>query len=70
MKEIKYTILNRVFVRTFEYHFITVPTFDKLQFKFRFHKAKSYGSHGFRSGSGSTLDETKFRENTSKLKKC
>jgi hypothetical protein len=38
-------------VPTFEKVTVPVPTFEKL--RFRFHKAKSYGSYG--SGSGSTM---------------
>ncbi len=59
MKEINYTILYFVFVRTFvipfHYGAVTVINygsgfvsvfrlFDKLQFRFRFDTAKSYGS--------------------------
>ncbi len=68
MKEVKYTILYCVFVRTFVipfyYSYGTVinnqqfrfQLFDKL--RFRFHKVKSYGSYGSGSGSGSTTLQT------------
>jgi hypothetical protein len=59
MKEIKYTILYCVFLRTFLIGTILLRfrLFDKL--RFRFHRAKSYGSYG--SGSGSaTLAKSHF----------